>query len=312
MSDYGMKIVIIGTINKDLILPFGGSSIQSFGGIFYSLSALTHFVDDHVTIYPISFIGSDVYSNLLMLFKKFKNVDSSGLIHLEQKNHEVILEYLSPEDRTEKALFNFPSIGWENIKNLNQADFFIINMITGWDLSLEAYRKLSQKNFSKMYLDVHFLVMGTDQFGKRYPRRPDNILEWLQGSHFIQMNQREFGIINTEGLPESVFFEKYLRPDQYLIITLAGEGANVIFRKNNMIRNKHFPAIPVEKIEDVTGCGDVFGVSFVWNYLQSNDVYKSIEFANLAAGAKCFLRGTNEMDKLVPKMKNVKDLIFKS
>jgi hypothetical protein len=307
-----MKIVIIGTINKDLILPFGGSSIQSFGGIFYSLSALTHFVDDHVTIFPISFIGSDVYSNLLMLFKNFKNVDPGGLIRLEQKNHEVILEYLAPEERTEKALFNFPSISWENIRKFSQADFFIINMITGWDLSLDAYQKLSRKNYSKMYLDVHFLVMGTDQYGKRFPHRPENILEWLRGARFIQMNQREFGIINTEKLTEGAFFEKYLQPDQYLIITLAGEGADVIFRKNNMTRIKHFPAILVDKIEDVTGCGDVFGVSFVWNYLQSQDVYKSIEFANLAAGAKCFLRGTNEMDKLLPKMKDVKDLILKS
>jgi len=312
MSDHRMKIVIIGTINKDLILPFGGSSIQSFGGIYYSLSALTHFVDDHVTICPISFIGSDVYSNLLMLFKNFKNVDPDGLIRLEQKNHEVILEYLAPEERTEKALFNFPSIGWENIRKFSTADFFVINMITGWDLSLEAFQKLSRKNYSKMYLDVHFLVMGTDQYGKRFPHRPEDILEWLRGARFIQMNQREFGIINTEKLTESAFFERYLQPDQYLIITLAGEGADVIFRKNNMTRNKHFPAIRVDKIEDVTGCGDVFGVSFVWNYLQTNDVYKSIEFANLAAGAKCFLRGTNEMDKLLPKMKDVKDLIIKS
>jgi hypothetical protein len=307
-----MKIVIIGTINKDLILPFGGSSIQSFGGIFYSLSALTRFVDDQVTIYPISYIGTDVYSNLLMLFKNFGNVDPTGLIRIEQKNHEVILEYLSPEERTEKALFNFPSIGWENIKQFSQADFFIINMITGWDLSLEAYQKLSGKNYSKMYLDVHFLVMGTDQYGKRYPHRPDNIIQWLRGARFIQMNQREFGIINTEGLGESTFFEKYLQPDQYLIVTFAGKGANVIFRKNNMTRNRHFPAVSVEKIEDVTGCGDVFGAGFVWNYLQSNDVYKSIEYANLAAGAKCYLRGTNEMDKLVTKMYDVKDLISRT
>jgi hypothetical protein len=312
MSDYGMKIVIIGTINKDLILPFGGSSIQSFGGIYYSLSALTRFVEDHVTIYPISYIGMDIYSNLLMLFKNFGNVDPSGLIKIEQKNHEVILEYLSPEERIEKALFNFPSIGWENIKKFNKANFFIINMITGWDLSLEAYQKLSESNYSKMYLDVHFLVMGTDQFGKRFPDRPENITEWLRGSRFIQMNKREFGIINTEGLHESNFFEKYLRQDQYLIITLGSGGADVIFRKNGLTRNKHFPAVSVEKIKDVTGCGDVFGVGFVWNYLQSGDVYRSIEFANLAAGAKCFLRGTNEMDKLLPKMNGVKNLIAKS
>jgi hypothetical protein len=312
MSDNQMKIVIIGTINKDLILPFGGSSIQSFGGIFYSLGALTRFVGDHVTIYPISYIGMDVYSNLLLLLKNFGNVDPSGLIEIEQKNHEVILEYLSPEERTEKALFNFPSIGWENIKKFKKADFFIINMITGWDLSLQSYQKLSKINYSKMYLDVHFLVMGIDQSGKRSPDRPENITEWLRGSRFIQMNQREFEIINTEKLHESYFFEKYLRPDQYLIVTQGSGGANVIFRKNGKTRHKHFPALSVEKIEDVTGCGDVFGVGFVWNFLQSGDVYRSIEFANLAAGAKCFLRGTNEMDKLLPKMNSVKNLIAKS
>lgn len=297
-----MKIVIIGTINKDLIFPYSGSSIESFGGIFYSLSALNSFADDSTTIYPVSFIGNDVYSDLLSLLKELSRVDPAALILINQPNHKVVLKYHSPEERSETALFNFPPLEWQHIKNMSHADFYIINMITGWDLSLEAFQKLSKLHYSNIYLDVHFLVMGIDAHGKRFPLRPANIFSWLKGARFIQMNQREFFIINQDRLNVPEFFEKYFQSDQYLIITQGSQGANLVFRENSMIISKHFPAVPLSDIVDVTGCGDVFGVGFVWSYLQYEDVHRAVEFANRAAAAKCLLPGTNEMDKLVNKL----------
>lgn len=298
-----MKIVIIGTINKDLIFPFHGSSIESFGGIFYSLSALHSFVDDSTTIYPVSFIGNDVYSDLLSVLKELSRVDPTALILIDQPNHKVVLKYHSPEERSETALFNFPTLEWQHIKNMSQANFYVINMITGWDLSLEAFQKLSNLHYSNIYLDIHFLVMGIDAHGKRFPLCPENISSWLKGARFVQMNQREFSIINQDELNLPGFFEKYFQSDQYLIITQGSRGANLVFRKNSMIISKHFPAVPLSHIVDVTGCGDVFGVGFIWSYLQDEDVYRAVEFANRAAAAKCLLPGTNEMDKLGMKIK---------
>ncbi len=301
-----MNIAILGTINKDLILPFEGPPIQSFGGIFYSISTLSKLGGTDILIKPISYIGEDVHQPLLALLKKDNNVSSNGLIVANQKNHEVILEYLSPEERIEKALFNFPSLEWNQIKKISNADFLLVNFITGWDLTLKSFLKLSKRYFHKMYIDIHFLVMGVDTLGRRIPKCPENIRQWLHGAKFVQMNQREFEIINGSPQNEISFYENNFNQDQILIITLGREGARVIFRKNGMIRNKHFPAFRVNKIKDSTGCGDVFGASFVWKYLKSNDIYKSMEFATKVAAANCLLRGTNEMDNLLSQMEKLK------
>ncbi len=301
-----MKIVIIGTINNDVIFPFGRSPIQSFGGIFYSLSALNSFCDPSCTIYPISYVGKDVYSDLLSLLKKFSRVEPAGLVSIDQPNHQVILEYHSPEERTEKVQFNFPQLEWQHVHHFNEVDFYIVNMITGWDLSLEAFQKLSKLHYSNIYLDIHFLVMGIDARGKRFPLRPDNIFAWLNGARFIQMNQREFSIINQEQLDAPRFFDKYFLPDQFLIITQGSRGADLVFQKNSKTYCQHFPAVALPQIVDVTGCGDVFGAGFVWSYLQNEDISRAAEFANLAAAAKCLLPGTTEMDKLVPTMNDLR------
>jgi sugar/nucleoside kinase (ribokinase family) len=302
MQNTPVKIVVFGTINKDLILPFEGASIQSFGGIYYSITALSNLGQDQVEIIPVSFVGEDSFSNLLALIKSYNNINRKGLIEINQKNHEVILEYSSPEVRKEKALFKFPALEWKNIKGLLEADFYVVNMITGWDLSLKAFLKLSKKYYQKMYIDIHFLVMGTDKLGNRFPEAPEYIGHWLRGAKFVQMNEKEFNIINFAGLHESEFFEQYFNPDQILIITLANKGAQIIFRKDNMIRNKHFPPYKLEQFFDGTGCGDVFGASFVLKYLSSKNIYTAVDYANQAAAANCMLRGTNEMDLLYDRM----------
>lgn len=301
-----MKIVIVGTINKDLILPFQGSSIQSFGGIYYTISALSAMAGHEMTLLPVSFIGEEVYSSLMALLRGSLNIDKQGLYALPQKHHEVILEYAAPESRSEKALFNFPPLEWKQIRKFKDADLYIVNMITGWDLSLNAFQKLSKKYFDKLYLDVHFLVMGIDKLGNRFPQRPENIEKWLSGARFVQMNQTEFDIINVDGLHESDFYEKYLKPEQVLLITMASKGVRIIFYKNSMIRNKHFPAYTLERVEDVTGCGDVFGAGFAFQYLNTQNLYSAVEYANKAAAANCLLKGTNEFDLLNSRMEQIR------
>ena len=297
-----MKIAVIGTINRDLILPFGGAPIQSLGGIFYTTSALSEFGGDEIALYPVSFIGNDLTNPFESVIDKNANVDQSGLYLLDQKNHKVILEYKSPEKRVEQALLNFPPLEWRQIKPFLSLDFYLVNLITGWDLSYKAYQKLSRKKYDRMYLDVHFLVMGIDEMGRRFPRRPDDIKNWMQGSKFIQMNQREFEIITDNSMHYLAFYEQYFKKDQVLIITLGREGARMIYHKDKKIRHKHTSGFALSHIADTTGCGDVFGAAFVWGYLKTNDINQALEFANKAGAANCLLKGTDEMDLLPSKI----------
>lgn len=292
------RICVIGTINKDLILPFKGAPIESFGGIFYTVSVLAHLAEGAHEIVPVSYVGEDVAGTLQAVLNQLPGVRTDGLIPLAQKNHKVILEYQSLSERREKALFNFPPLEWEHLEPWIQADFFVVNLITGWDLSLNAYLALSQRVRERMYTDIHYLVMGVDALGRRFPRTVPDAERWLRGSRFVQMNQREFEILADGRRDESEFFQHRLKPDQALLITQGAQGTVLLYHKQTMTRRKRFAGYRPPQVVDTTGCGDAFGAGFVYAWLQEPNLYRAVDFANRVGAANAALPGTNEMHRL--------------
>lgn len=292
-----MKITVIGTINKDLILPFNGAPIESFGGIFYNISVLSQLCREDDQIIPLSFIGEDVKINIDAVLEKLPNIYTEGLIPIEQINHKVILEYESPNKRKEKALFNFPALTWNEVKPFLDADMVIVNMITGWDIDKKTFLKISKRVRNKLYVDIHFLVMGIDKLGRRFPEKPDSIESWISGSRFVQMNRREYKIIAGD-IVEIEFFRTKCKPDQILLITNGSRGVDAVFMDYGKVAVRHYDAPGLASVIDPTGSGDAFGSAFVFNYLKTNNLEESIRFANLAAAANTQLQGTNEMQLL--------------
>lgn len=299
-----MKITVIGTINKDLILPFRGAPIESYGGIFYDIAILSQFVDQEDEIIPVSFVGEDVLTPVMAVLKKFPRVSTEGLIPITQKNHKVILEYQSPDQRKEKALFNFPPLTWKQVKPFLDSDMIIVNMITGWDIEEKAFLKIAERMRKKLYLDIHFLVMGADKLGRRFPKKPDKIERWLKSSHFVQMNRTEYKIIAGDTGKED-FFKRNLKRDQVMIITDGKRGVEVVKVDYGKINLMHYPAIKMSAVIDTTGCGDAFGAGFVYEYLRTNEIEASIRFANQVAAANALLKGTNEMPLLKETMEKI-------
>lgn len=299
-----MKITVVGTINKDLILPFHGAPIESFGGIFYTISILSQLLEEDDEIIPVSFVGEDVHTPLMAVLKKMPNVSTEGLIPIEQKSHKVILEYVAPDKRQEKALFNFPHLTWKHVKPFVDSDIIIVNMITGWDFDKKAFSRLGKKFREKIYLDIHFLVMGIDKLGRRYPQKPDKIEPWLTNARFLQMNQREYETI-TDETDKIEFFKRNLKPDQILMVTNGKTGAEVIYVDYGKITKKGFPAFKLASVVDATGCGDAFGAAFIYNFLKTEKLHESVRLANHVAAANALLQGTNEM----PLLKDTMDKI---
>jgi hypothetical protein len=300
-----MKITVIGTINKDLILPFRNVPIESFGGIFYDISILSYLLEKDDEIIPVSFIGEDIYPTVRAVLNKLPNVSRNGFIPVEQKNHKVILEYTSPSRRQEKSLFQFPPLTWEQIEPFIDSDMIILNMVSGWDIEEAAFVKLSETARSKLYLDIHYWVMGIDNLGRRFLKKPEGAEVWLSGSKFVQMNEDEYRTLADNSRNEVDFFHRFFKEDQILLITQGAKGAAMIYQRDGMVGQKHLPAWKVSRMVDNTGCGDAFGAGFVFKYLKSGKISESLEFANLVAAANLSLRGTNEMHRL----KEMMDLI---
>lgn len=302
-----MKITVVGTINKDLILPFNDVPIESFGGIFYDIGILSQIAQD-VEITPVSYVGDDVVTTVLAILQKLPNVTTEGLVKLPGTHHKVILEYISPSQRSEKALFPFPALEWEHVEPYIDTDFIILNMITGWDIELSTFQKLCEKCGDRMYMDFHFLACGVDELGKRIRRIPENLQTWLSGPRFMQMNEDEFATLNDQKESEKEFFQRYFRDDQVLILTKASQGTSLIYRKNGITGKKDFPGNKIPRLIDSTGCGDAFGAGFVTHYLENNDMFEAATYGNIVAAAKATLRGTNEMYRLKEKISDIKAL----
>lgn len=302
-----LRITVIGTINKDLILPFRSAPIESFGGIFYDIAILAQLLGESDEIVPVSYIGEDVLPTVQAVLKKLPGVSQAGLIPLPEKNHKVILEYTSPQRRQEKSLFRFPPLSWQQIAPFLEADIIIVNMISGWDIDKAAYLKLSQAARERLYLDVHYLLMGVDEMGRRFLRRPEEgVEEWLAGSRFVQMNEEEYRLLAAESRNEVDFFQRYCKDDQVLLITRAVRGATIVYQRDGMVGHKNFPAWRVSRLVDSTGCGDAFGAGFVVKYLETGKVPAAVEFANLVAAANLSLKGTNEMHRLLETMAQIR------
>lgn len=302
-----MKITVIGTINKDLILPFNDVPIESFGGIFYDIGILSQIAQD-VEITPVSYVGEDVISTVQAILDKPSNVNTDGLVRGPETHHKVILEYTSPAQRSEKALFPFPPLEWAHIEPYTDADFIVLNMITGWDIELPTFQKLCEKCGDRIYMDFHFLASDVDEIGKRFRRIPENLQTWLSGPRFIQMNEDEFATLNQHNESEKEFFHRYFRDDQVLILTKASNGVSLVYRKNNITGKKDFPGNKIPRLIDSTGCGDAFGAGFIMNYLENNDMFQAATYGNIVAAAKATLRGTNELYRLKEKISDIKAL----
>ncbi|GAB4183095.1 MAG: PfkB family carbohydrate kinase [Calditrichia bacterium] len=296
-----MKITVIGTINKDIVLPYNQLSFQSLGGITYTLATLRNFVSSEDQIIPVSYIGHDVVDLMEGLRQSWPTVNFDALIRLEQKNHQVILEYDSPTERKEKALFFFPQLEWEQIQPWLDTDFVIVNMITGKELSLDTYKKIADQIYQRLYIDIHFLVMDVDSLGNRIEKRPDDIYDWLNYSRFIQMNEHEYEIINREGIAMDVFWKGLLRPSQHVFLTRGEKGVLWISYEDEF-RMEQIEAYNIPMVNETTGCGDVFGASFSYAYLYTKNIRKALEFAVCAASASTQISGTENFYQLKDKM----------
>ena len=117
---------------------------------------------------------------------------------------------------------------------------------------------LTEEDIDKIASMAKFTILDTKK----------KLGDWCKNVSFIKVNR--FEAYNNKDV---IYENKWL--EDKLIITLDGKGASY--------KGK---VIPTEYIEnaDVSGAGDTFVAGFVARYLDSNNIEKSIDWANYCAG----------------------------
>jgi sugar/nucleoside kinase (ribokinase family) len=286
-----MKLLIIGHSVEDHFIRSENEEVKP-GGIYYTASALNYLKapDDEIVLLTAIENGnyglfSKVYDNFDKSF--FQEVDSIP---------KVFLKIYKQDERDEcynKVTENLNI----NIDNLDSFDGVLINMITGFDISLEQLINLRKSFNGFIYIDVHTLSRGLEADGIRNFRIIPDFSKWAGLLDIIQVNQHELFTLSDKKEQMDIVREILNTGTKYLILTMEDLGARVFYLDDGDINSLFKPANKIE-VKNKIGCGDIFGAVFFYNYLKNSDINESLEKANNAAGLAAAGMDLKELNKL--------------
>lgn len=302
-----MRITVIGHICLDTIhLPAdetgSAQTVQSYGGIFFSVAGLATLADPSVQIQPVFGIGKRDYMPLLEQLSAYANVDPDGIYKIDGPTNEVHLFYDNAERRVECSKNLADPIPFKRIKPYLDTDMILINMVSGYDIALETLdeiRMAVRDNYTPIYFDVHSLTLGIGDVGNRFRRPLTDWRRWLFWLHAVQMNEEEAAGMPSERYSEGDFAKQVTALNTPLVfVTRGAQGCTVFWDQHKHISTHNFPGQSINRAIDATGCGDVFGAAYCSRYLTTRDILGSVDFANSAAALKATIAGSKEIERL--------------
>jgi sugar/nucleoside kinase (ribokinase family) len=271
-----MKILVVGHSVLDFINSDKGKKISA-GGIYYSISAFNRLKKNDNEIFLCSQFEDETYNYFADEFEKvnssfLQKTDKIPRVHLNlQKDKERHEKY---ENITNKLDLKF--------SNLKYFDGILINMITGFDITLDQLMQLRQNYSGLIYIDIHTLSRGLDDDYKREFRTIPDFESWAKCLDIIQVNQNEFYTLSHKKIEMEIVEELFSFGIKILCVTKGEFGARVYFKNQNEITS-YFVAAKKIRNPNVIGCGDVFGASFFYSYIRNKNTINSLTAAVLSA-----------------------------
>jgi sugar/nucleoside kinase (ribokinase family) len=299
-----MRVVLIGTLVYDTIQSLEGDEIHGFGGIYHTLIALSALLSSKDVIIPITYVTEEYWDRILQLISNHDNVSLEGLVRIKTKMNQSILKYYTDSERHEISKDPFPELKFEHIEPHLACDIIAINMISGWDIQLSTLKKIRKNYNGEIYIDIHNYLTEIDQEGKRSPRKPADIREWLQLTDIIQLNEREFDIINPEKLNIRDFCLKYCISERKLInLTLGASGSQSLLLHGGKTKSYLNKITANVNSCDTTGCGDAFMAGFIYGHLNNMDINECLKVANCIASIYSEFPGPADIEQIKLKFK---------
>jgi hypothetical protein len=290
-----MKIGIIGQPCIDeIIAPDGSLRASALGGILYSYAALEAAMrtrGSRDSFLALSWNSAPDQHLLSPLFERFQRLGDAGLWSTVSLSNRVKLVYATDADRSEHCASILPSITASELERiaLDELDGVFVNMISGFDISLDTFEWLSARMTSTyIHLDVHALVLGelSAKIGiGRVTRGVESWDRWIRNADTVQLNELEARTLASPSITDEAALIQTIRRlasgssnwrTKGIIITRAERGATYY----DVTSNHEFSIpVPETNIIDTTGSGDVFGSAFLFQFLVTKDAVKAMRFA---------------------------------
>ncbi|HYM20735.1 MAG TPA: PfkB family carbohydrate kinase [Candidatus Kapabacteria bacterium] len=292
------RIAIIGAPCIDeVISPDGTCMSTQLGGVLYSYAAMQRLISHaslNVEVIPLTFISIADGDLLEPFFAELSSFNFSFAPKTyEAVSNRVKLLYQSDTERSEYCAGILPELRIQHISTelLETLDGIFINMISGFDISLDTLRYIRAHTHAHIHLDIHAMILGELSHHPEIPRRVGGVnawREWIRNVDSLQMNELEadwFGVPETtsevELLHEIRSLAKEHQSPKTAIITRAERGATAFDFTNEQIWNK---TPTLRRIRNATGSGDVFGAVYTLSRTLGTSEEQSLWQAEEIAG----------------------------
>jgi sugar/nucleoside kinase (ribokinase family) len=297
-----VTITVVGHLCLDIIHHSNSEETRSYGGIFFSLATLANLLGPKDTILPVFGVGKSDYDAFIERLHSYPNIDTSGIYKINGPTNQVDLVYHDEHERTECSQNIADPVAWKKIHSYVESDMVLVNMISGFDVTLEtldALRIEVRESHIPVYMDVHSLTLGISADAKRFHRPVVDWRRWLFWLHAVQMNETEAAALTPERFDETTLAKQALALNtKAMFITRGARGYTAFIDEHKQTQRIDAEGITEGSAVDATGCGDVFGAAYCAHYLKSKNIRASASFANRVAAKNACLAGSREIDKL--------------
>jgi len=197
--------------------------------------------------------------------KYFQKVEKIPRVHLNlQKDRERHEAY---ENITNNLSLSF--------SDLNSYDGILINMITGFDITLNQLMQIRNDYSGLIFIDIHTLSRGLNEDYKREFRLIPDFKNWAKCLDIVQVNQNELFTLSHKKNEIKIVEEIFGFGVKIMCVTKGELGARVYYKNQNEIVSYFVAAGKINK-PNVIGCGDVFGASFFYSYIRNKNALDSL------------------------------------
>lgn len=284
-------IGLIGTVTFDEIYSASGEIYSGLGGILYQAAVLSALEE---SVFLFTNLGEEIANQVEKSIRLWPSLKTEGIQRVRGPGNRVVLRYPEKGEREEILESVVPSLGPEKVlQHLDRLRMLVCVLNSGFDISLEDWRKIVDAARCPLWLDVHSLILSREL---KVPRKYLTDIpweSWIEGVTYLQANKIELACLMGQkgGTPTERHIEQFGRKAFELgldavFITLGKEGVWVLTSR----KVRRIAASQAGEAADTTGCGDVFGAVAVKELAEGANPFsaaeKAVEFATQAIAVK--------------------------
>jgi hypothetical protein len=298
------SVAALGTVCLDEVRKPGRRVSSGLGGIYYTVVTLCQLAEEGCTVYPVFRIGSAGRREIMQGFGGYGCMSSALIRRFRGRNNSVVLEYYNEQDRVEYSRFLPRPFTVDELLPVPPVSLYMVNFISGREMTLSTLRALRRRLRVPLYVDLHSVFPGfRGGDGRRFPQPGRDWSRWHETGDIVQMNEAEAAVLAGKSLDrgdELRTFARHLvgKGALEVIITRGTEGAVLAWRSGRKTLTRRVAACSYGRSRDPTGCGDVFGASYVSRRVEGGTPPEAAEFAARVAAVRAMHSGSGDLHRL--------------